>query len=174
MTKILVIFAVLLNGSSCLDGSGEALEWNHVKSGIREQFPSVTQLSTLELASWLSNESTPPPLLLDARTPEEYAVSHLPNAILTSSEEEALELLKGSEQGRPVVIYCSVGYRSSRMAKTLGEHGYTNAHNLEGSIFQWANEDRTVYREGEQVRAVHPYDDHWGKLLSRELWSYEP
>jgi rhodanese-related sulfurtransferase len=160
--------------SSCLDSAGEDLEWKSVKSEIREQFPSVAQLSTQELANWLSTDSGPLPLLLDARAPQEYAVSHLPNAILTSSEAEVLERLKRVEQDRPVVIYCSVGYRSSRLAEILGELGYKNVYNLEGSIFQWANEGRAVYRGREPVEVVHPYDDRWGKLLRRELWSYEP
>jgi len=174
LSIVLVLLGVLVAALSCLGGSEERLEWNSVKSEIRDQFSSVTQLSTQELANWLSKESGDPPLLLDVRRPEEYAVSHLPNAILASSEKEVLEVLKATGRDGPTVLYCSVGYRSSRMAEKLAERGYANVFNLEGSIFQWANEGRAVYRRGEEVNVVHPYDDHWGELLRRELWSYEP
>ena len=171
---ILLCFSALLGVGSCLEyGSDNVLEWKSIKAEIRSQFHTVNQLTTTELAEWLASENEPLPLLLDARAPEEYSVSHLPNAILAPSVSEALEGLKGSELEKRVVVYCSVGYRSSRLAETLAEAGYPNVYNLEGSIFQWANEGRAVYRGREEVGAVHPYNNNWGKLLRRELWSYD-
>jgi hypothetical protein len=46
--------------------------------------------------------------------------------------------------------------------------------NLEGSIFQWANECRPVYRDAAEVQQVHPYDGIWGKLLDKDLRAYTP
>lgn len=157
--------------ANCLDSSGETMKWESVKREIRQHYPLAVQLSTDELAGMLSGGNAQPPLLLDARTPEEYAVSHLADAILVSSEEDAEHYLQGE---RPVVIYCSVGYRSSRLAERLTQLGHTNVYNLEGSIFQWANEGRPLFRGQEQVAVVHPYDNHWGQLLYPEFWSFEP
>ena len=39
--------------------------------------------------------------------------------------------------------------------------------NMEGSIFKWANEGRPVYRDGERVEKVHPYNETWGRLLDK-------
>lgn len=174
LTKMILLLAFLWMGSGCVDSDSQTLEWETVKAQIRAQFPSVAQLSTQELAEWLSRGKEQWPLILDARAPEEYAVSHLPGAILTPTEEEAREKLRNVDQTRTIVVYCSVGYRSSLLAERLGELGYKNVFSLEGSIFQWANEGRSLFRGTEKVRAVHPYDDQWGELLSRELWSYEP
>ena len=65
----------------------------------------------------------------------------------------------------PIVVYCSVGYRSSAIARRLESLGYRNVLNLSGSIFQWVNENRSVYREGKPVTKVHPYQKFWQHLL---------
>ena len=67
--------------------------------------------------------------------------------------------------------YCSVGYRSSRLAEELRARGFENVFNLEGSLFQWANEGRPLYRGEERVDQAHPYDEEWGQLLDRRLWA---
>ena len=67
-----------------------------------------------------------------------------------------------------MVVYCSVGYRSSRLVARLQQAGCTNVFNLEGSIFQWANEDRRLERDGQPVKEVHPYNRTFGQLLRPE------
>ena len=70
-----------------------------------------------------------------------------------------------------IVVYCSIGYRSARLARELEQQGVEGVLNLEGSIFEWANSGHGVEREGEAVSEVHPYDEDWGRLLDQELWS---
>ena len=110
------------------------------------------------------------PLLIDRREKDEYAVSHLHGALFAAGEEEALKIVEKEGKNRPVVVYCSVGYRSSSLAEKLAEKGYTNIYNLEGSIFKWANEGRPVYRGEVQVHEVHPFDSRWRDFLDRKLW----
>ena len=144
-------------------------EWTDLKAEIRERFPTVSQLSTAELRDWSKRGQDV--LLLDARAGEEYAVSHLAGARHAPSESEAMRILDGAPKHRRIVVYCSVGYRSSALARELGARGYTDVHNLEGSIFEWANAGYPLYRGGQRVREVHPFDAHWGRLLERDLWS---
>lgn len=67
-------------------------------------------------------------LLLDVRTPGEFAAGALPGA-----RNIPVQSLAGRigelEQGRPVVVYCASGMRSSRAAAMLREHGLV-AHDL--------------------------------------------
>ena len=141
-----------------------------VEAEVRERFPEVRQLGAAELERMLAApEPHAVPLLLDVREPREYAVSHLPGAMRAATVEEALAVLEEADPRRPVVVYCSVGYRSSRLARALAEAGRPGAANLEGSIFAWANSGRPVVRGGREVREVHPYDRKWGQLLRREL-----
>ena len=67
-----------------------------------------------------------------------------------------MRILRGVPANRRIVVYCSVGYRSSELAEFLMKTGFTEVYNLEGSIFRWANEGRPVYRAEERVRVVHP------------------
>lgn len=113
------------------------------------------------------------PWLLDARAPEEYAVSHLPGAIRVAKPEDAVKQIGAGQPARAVVVYCSVGYRSADFAARLQSHGITNVFNLEGSIFQWANESRPLFRGTTPIQVVHPFDRHWGRFLRRELWSFD-
>ncbi len=144
--------------------------WPETLSWVRSEFPNVEQISTDELARRLDASEDEQPLLIDTRTPEEYRVSHLKGAFQAQSVPEVESLVAGDRE-TPVVLYCSVGYRSSRLAAALMDAGFTHVRNLEGSIFKWADEGRPVYRDGRPVREVHPYDDDWGQLLERSLWA---
>jgi 3-mercaptopyruvate sulfurtransferase SseA len=75
----------------------------------------------------------------------------------------------GLPKETPIVTYCAVGYRSGETADRLRAAGFTNVHNLEGSIFQWANEHRPLVREQEHVSQVHPYNVFWGRLLNDDV-----
>jgi rhodanese-related sulfurtransferase len=138
--------------------------WAAVQSLIRARFPQVQPLSTATLADWLAQEGEHP-LLLDARKPEEYELSHLPQAHLVPANLEDLRHWETVTNSTPIVTYCSVGYRSAALAEQLQAMGFDRVFNLEGSIFQWANAGHPVYRGEEIVEQVHPYNAFWGVLL---------
>lgn len=140
-----------------------------MKKLVRSRFPSVRQLSTASLASWLSETNRPKPILIDVRTDAEYQVSHLPGAVRLDPGADTLPKAWAASKTAPAVLYCSVGYRSSQMADRLANAGWTNVFNLEGSIFDWANEGRAIEAGGKPARAVHPYNTTFGKLLKPEL-----
>jgi rhodanese-related sulfurtransferase len=137
---------------------------------IRETFPEVKQLSTHELGAWLEDTTREPPLILDVRAPEEFAVSHLRDAQLAPDLATAIPLVRSIQPDRAIIVYCSVGYRSSRLARFLLKETPASVWNLEGSIFQWANEGRAVYRGATRVDRVHPYNEEWGQLLNPRFW----
>jgi len=137
-----------------------------VEAEVREEFPRVERVSVEELEGMLETGETP--LLLDVRAPEEFAVSHLPGAVRAETVAEARAAMEG-EPGRPVIVYCSVGYRSAKLADELRQAGYPQVRNLEGSIFAWANAGHPVYRDGDEVHKVHPFNRRWGRLLREDL-----
>jgi rhodanese-related sulfurtransferase len=148
-------------------------DWDKTKSWIRSEFPGVEQISTEELR--LRLDSGPrAPILLDARTPDEFEVSHLKGALRVDPDGDLPGFVRALDRNRPVVAYCSVGYRSSRLVARLQEEGFKDAKNLEGSIFEWANKGYPVERDGDPVKEVHPYDEEWGRLLDPPLHSYKP
>ena len=145
--------------------------WDRTLRLVRQAFPEVPQMSTQQLAAMRTDDTAPDIVLLDARSATEFKVSHLPGAVLASNTRMALEALDASDPVRTVVVYCSVGYRSSQLAEKLRARGIENVFNLEGSLFQWANEGRPLYRGEERVYQAHPYDEEWGQLLDRRFWA---
>jgi rhodanese-related sulfurtransferase len=146
-----------------------SIDWFLLKKSLKHRFPKVEWISTQELADWLGSKDRPAPLLLDVRTPEEWNVSHLPGARRVdpsaSVEAAAAEIAKET----PIVTYCAVGYRSGDLATRLRAAGFTNVRNLEGSIFEWANEHRPLVHDDQPVKTVHPYNALWGRLLADDV-----
>jgi rhodanese-related sulfurtransferase len=158
----LIILAFALLGLRSVD-------WFLLKKSLRHKFTKVEWISTGELADWLANKRRPAPVLLDVRTPEEWSVSHLPGARRVDPNAPAENVAGGLPKETPIVTYCAVGYRSGEMADRLRAAGFSNVRNLEGSIFQWANEHRPLVRGDERVSTVHPYSAFWGRLLNDEV-----
>ncbi len=148
-------------------------DWEKTKSWVRSEFPEVEHVSAEDLRVRLDS-GRKSPIVLDVRTAEEYEVSHLPGAIRVDPDGDLPDFLRTLDHQAPVVAYCSVGYRSSRLVERLKKEGFADAQNLEGSIFEWANKGYPLERDGARVQEVHPYDAEWGRLLDPSLHAYEP
>jgi len=77
-------------------------------------------------------------LLLDVRTPGEYANTHIPGAELIPLQElEARidEIVDYKDQ--PVLVYCRSGNRSRSAAQILKNQGFKEIYNLNRGIGEW-------------------------------------
>lgn len=146
-----------------------SVDWFLLKTSLRHKFPKGEWISTSELAAWLANKKRPAPVLLDVRTSAEWNVSHLSGARHVEPNASAESATTGLAKETPIVTYCAVGYRSGEMAERLRAAGFTNVRNLEGSIFQWANEHRPLVHGDQPVTQVHPYNSFWGRLLNDDV-----
>jgi rhodanese-related sulfurtransferase len=145
------------------------IEWFVLEQSLRHRFPKVEWITTAQLADWLADKQRQPPVLLDVRTEEEWNVSHLSGARRVEPNASVEEATVGMPKETPIVTYCAVGYRSGALATKLREAGFANVRNLEGSIFQWANEHRPLVSGDKPVTIVHPYSSLWGRLLTDEV-----
>lgn len=69
-------------------------------------------------------------MLVDVRTPEEYAEGHLPEAINIPFEQIAETFAKqGIAKDTPVVVYCRSGRRSGIAKESLDKAGYQAVYN---------------------------------------------
>lgn len=83
------------------------------------------------LTQW---RSTPGALLLDVRTPEEYAGGHIPgsrNLPLDTLSHKAAAL---ADKDTPLFLYCRSGARSGQAARLLQNLGYTRVTNIGGIL----------------------------------------
>lgn len=70
-------------------------------------------------------------ILLDVRSPQEFAEGHLTGAVLIPSYEikkKAKQILK--DKTKTIIVYCSSGYRSRKAQKILKELGYEKVYNI--------------------------------------------
>jgi rhodanese-related sulfurtransferase len=139
-----------------------------IKRITREAYPSVPQVGCETLVEWIRGNMSM--LLVDVRSTEEFGVSHLHGAINLRTADDIKQAI-AQRQPDKTILYCSVGFRSSRTAHILEQQGVTDIMNLEGSIFQWANDGRAVYQGEVPVEKVHPYGKRWGGLLKPGLAS---
>ncbi|BCV27803.1 hypothetical protein AYI74_12200 [Shewanella algae] len=69
-------------------------------------------------------------MLVDVRTPEEYAEGHLPEAVNIPFEQIAEAFAKqGIAKDTPVVVYCRSGRRSGIAKESLEKAGYQEVYN---------------------------------------------
>lgn len=158
----LIVAAVALLGMRSID-------WFLLKKSLQQRFPKVEWITTQELANWLADKQRPAPLLLDVRTVEEWNVSHLAGARRVDPGAPVEKVAAGISKETPIVTYCAVGFRSGETATKLRAAGFSNVRNLEGSIFEWANEHRPLVHEDHPVTVVHPYNSLWGRLLADDV-----
>ena len=162
---LVIVVVPILIGAAVVLILGRGVGFEAVRRRTVHRFPDVQWVTTSDLARWREDVGRAQPLVLDARTRVEYQVSHLKDAVLDDATRPSLRPLRGRSTGDPIVVYGSVGYRGARLAYWLGKQGFTNVRNLSGGIFQWANEDRLLYRDDRPVAEVHPFDHRWGLLL---------
>ena len=79
-------------------------------------------------------------VLVDVRTPEEYATGHIPGAILVPIEQ----IKGGNYDGLPakdetILLYCRTGRRAADAAELLVKEGYNRIYVI-GGIFDWSGE----------------------------------
>jgi rhodanese-related sulfurtransferase len=141
-----------------VDGAGLA-------SWLARKFPDVASIDAPALARWLDDPSLAPPVLVDVRAPAEQAVSTLPGALCVAPEDAPADVLRRMEKSRPIVVYCSVGVRSARLASALSAVGAHDVFNLRGGMFEWANRGLPLAGPLGPAQRVHRYDARWEALL---------
>lgn len=121
-------------------------------------FISVEELSNLE-----SNQV----LILDAREEEEYNVSHISGAQYIGYKNPNYSIIKEMSKDIPIIIYCSIGYRSEKIGEKLKAMGFQSVRNLYGSIFEWVNQGHEIVDlEGNPTLDIHCYNRKWSKWMT--------
>ena len=106
--------------------------------------PAVQDISAEALLS------SPPAgaLVLDVRTPEEFASGHVPGAVNIPHTELADRLSEVRvSKDSPVVVYCERGGRAGQAAEVLLTAGYSDVLHLAGDMSAWRSAGRPVVQE---------------------------
>ena len=123
MKKLLSVFlaAILLAGCSA-----------------PKETASYRQISMDEAITMMEEESGY--IILDVRTPEEFADQHIPGAVNISNKTfGTAEIPELPDKDQLILVYCRSGNRSKQASEKLAALGYTNVVEF-GGINSWPGE----------------------------------
>jgi len=132
---------------------------------------SVPYMSVQELAMPKTDA-----IILDAREPNEYEVSHLKDAIFVGYNHFEIDSIQDKlvNKDKKIVVYCSLGIRSETVAEKLKKAGFTNVYNLYGGIFEWKNKDFPIYNLKEnETDSIHAFSKEWSKWVKKGQKIYD-
>jgi rhodanese-related sulfurtransferase len=162
MTKIITLITLALLTVWCCEAQVRSGAYRAMlKTLLSHSVPEMTVKHAVD--SSLRDRA----VFLDAREPKEYAVSHIEGSTLVGFDHFDLQKVPSMPKDTPIVVYCSVGYRSEKVAEKLIKAGYTNVSNLYGGIFEWVNESQPVQDDKGETQRVHAYDRAWGVWLRK-------
>ncbi len=95
----------------------------------------VAQVSTQELQGLLSKKDT---VVIDVRTPSEFAQGHIPGARLINLYDAAFgEKIAQLDKSKNYYINCRSGNRSAMACRKMQKLGFENVWNVSGGIMAW-------------------------------------
>lgn len=111
---------------------------------IEYQRANYRELSSQEADAFIKTDN---PVILDVRTPKEYAMGHLENSILIPVQELQTRINElNAHKNNDILIYCATGNRSTVASKILIDSGFTKILNLKNGIAEWAKGQYRVVR----------------------------
>ena len=81
-------------------------------------------------------------VVLDVRTPGEFAEAHIPGAVMIDFYSSTFRSDLGTlDKDAPIALYCRSGNRSGQTLDIMRELGFTDVRNLDGGIITWVEND---------------------------------
>jgi len=103
-----------------------------------EKEVGYTQISMDEAVAMMETETDY--IILDVRTPEEFASEHIPGAINVPNETiKTKKIPELPREDQLILVYCRSGNRSKQASEKLAKIGYTNIYEF-GGINDWTGE----------------------------------
>ncbi len=140
-TKILsLLFVLALLGGCAPQEDPQPQSQSQPMQESEEAAPQATQYKkiTAQQAIEMMGDGV---VILDVRTPDEYAAGHIEGAVLLPDYdigEKAPEVLP--DKDATILVYCRTGNRSAGAAKELIELGYTAVYDFGGLETDWEGE----------------------------------
>lgn len=128
-----------------------------------QETPQLTSLE--EFATKLSQQTKPQ--LVDARSPEEFALNHLHGAInFTLQTVDYEQRINGLDPAKPVFVYSIQNGRSSALSKDLRNRGFKEVYELEKGIGNWVGSGRPIFSTATKPLSVSDFHE---TLLTHHL-----
>ena len=95
----------------------------------------------------IENQDNEQFVILDVRTPEEFADGHIENAInIDVNSGQFREDISKLNKNDTYLVYCRSGRRSDNARDIMEELGFSDVYNMTGGIIDWENEGYPVVK----------------------------
>lgn len=136
--KIVIIVACIIGCFSVASANTDGPKWMQTKTKemVDKARAETKHISIHELKKLIDDEADV--VILDVRTPKEYEVAHIPEAI--SAPRGLLEFSIWTlvpDQKETIYVYCKTGARAAMATKTLNDLGYPNAIAIDTGGLEW-------------------------------------
>lgn len=150
LTVILVLFVIVMS-NSCSDGQNQDVN----------SLLSATQFES-------KAKELPSALIIDVRTPGEFAKGRIEKAINIDINNYGFESeITKLDKTKPIFVYCLSGSRSAYAAKKMKSIGFVEIYDLDGGMIQWR---RAGLKEttGNSVSVPELSKDDYDKLVKSD------
>jgi rhodanese-related sulfurtransferase len=111
-------------------------------SGCGGSAGKVMTLNAADFAAKIADKSI---VLVDVRTPSEFASGHISGATNIDFESGSFESdIKKLDKSKVYAVYCRSGNRSGQATALMAKNGFATIFNLEGGIINWQNAGETL------------------------------
>jgi len=125
-SKIVLITMLWISLASCGQKQNE-------KSSDQDSASKISLISPEDL-----NKVNKDIILIDVRTPGEYASGHVENSVnIDFRASNFKELIGELDKNQDVYVYCKVGGRSGSAARMMEDMGFKKVYDLKGGIIAW-------------------------------------
>lgn len=96
---------------------------------------SSSAVTDVDPQAFLAKAAEPGVVVLDVRTPGEFAAGHVEGAVNFDVEDAGFAAaIAGLDHAATYVVYCHSGRRSGIATSTMADAGFTSLYNLVGGI----------------------------------------
>lgn len=111
--------------------AGLALAVTSLLSGCATTSSAASGVTEVDAQGFLSAAAQPGVVIVDVRSPQEYAEGHLPGAVNISVEAaDFADRIGQLDPSAPTLVYCRSGRRSTIAADLMTQAGFTNVVNF--------------------------------------------
>jgi rhodanese-related sulfurtransferase len=145
-----LVVALVLAGAACSSSSSSssattsattsAANVTTTAAGATTTAGATTAYQLLDANAAAKLVKNPPKgmLILDVRTPAEFAAGHLLSAVVLDIQDPAFnDAVARLDPQRPYLVYCSTGVRSAQAVAYLKQQHFTVVYELKGGITAW-------------------------------------
>lgn len=133
-----IIFALMLTLASVCCNDAQKNDAKAIPQAIELMAPKAMYDVLLE---------DPGAQLVDVRTKDEFAVSHLKDAQnICVTDNDFKQKVAYLDKNKPVYVYCKKGGRSAQASKILKDLGFTKIFDLQGGITNWQQQQLSTQK----------------------------